>query len=218
MRHWAQAIILLLALGLLAAVLLEAGRPPPVLPPDGAQLLAPQPLAGPAPALALADRSGARHTLDTLRGRWLLINFWATWCAPCRDELPHLAALAESLAGEPLVLVLVSVDESWQPVAAMATELERAAATSDLPRAWRAAAALLRAGPGPVLHLLDPAGSTAARWGSSKFPETYLVDPRGRLVEKYIGPKPWGLDPAIDYLRRRMATPSEQKNEHGRGP
>jgi thiol-disulfide isomerase/thioredoxin len=217
-RYWVQTIILLLALGLLGAVLIEAGRPPPVLPPDGAQLLAPQALAGPAPALALADRSGARHTLDALRGRWLLVNFWATWCAPCRDELPHLAALAESLAGEPLVLVLVSVDESWQPIAAMAAELERAAPASDMPRAWRAAAALLRAGPGPVLHLLDPAGSTAARWGSSKFPETYLVDPRGRLVEKYIGPKPWGLDPAIDYLRRRIAGQLEPAGEDGRGP
>jgi len=64
------------------------------------------------PTLALKDLSGRAHTLADYRGKVVLVNFWATWCEPCREELPSMRALRERLAGRPFEVLAVNYGES----------------------------------------------------------------------------------------------------------
>jgi len=81
-----------------------------------------------------------------------------------------------------------------------------AAPESPHAQAWQRSAVVLRGGYANVANLLDPKAGTPAAYGTSKYPETYLIDPRGRLVSKFIGPKPWGLQPLNEYIRDRIST------------
>ncbi len=211
MIRWAHLLILSLAMGLLVAVIIQArsGGPdlaaPDLAAPDPAAVLDPRPLSGAAPAFMLPGRDGKPVSLADFSGSWVLVNFWATWCEPCKDELPHLAALARSLSGSPFKLVLVSVDEDWRAVDRLAADIARAAPDSPHQQAWQRSAAMLRGGYENVANLLDPKAGTPAAYGTSKYPETYLIDPRGMLVHKFIGPKPWGLQPALELIRKRVS-------------
>jgi cytochrome c biogenesis protein CcmG/thiol:disulfide interchange protein DsbE len=115
-----------------------------------------------APALALTDLGGRKVDLGALRGRVVLVNFWATWCPPCRAELPELAEL-------------------WQEHKDGCFELLGVAEES--PPADLAAAS--RAIPYPVLT--DPRGQVAGAWGVGGFPSSFLVDPRGEVVRVFEG-------------------------------
>ena len=65
-----------------------------------------------APDPSLKTLDGATHKLSSLRGKIVVVNFWATWCGPCQEELPRLAQIAESYAGKPVSFVLISIDAS----------------------------------------------------------------------------------------------------------
>src|SRR5262245_19818474 len=66
---------------------------------------------GPPPSLELKDLEGRQHRLSDYRGKVVLINFWATWCGPCRDEMPSIQELKNKLAGRPFVVLAVNLDE-----------------------------------------------------------------------------------------------------------
>src|SRR5215831_3193775 len=65
-----------------------------------------------APNLDLKDLQGHSQKLTSLRGQIVVLNFWATWCGPCQEELPRLSKLAQSYAGKPVRFVLISIDEA----------------------------------------------------------------------------------------------------------
>src|ERR1700690_4171077 len=70
-----------------------------------------------APAFAVTTTDGQRVSLDELQGRAVLIDFWATWCAPCREALPHMKEIAKKFRDQPLVVLSVSLDddeEKWK--------------------------------------------------------------------------------------------------------
>lgn len=176
---------IVVALAVAAAVkAYEISRHSRALPHDP---LAVQPLDRPAPPFALADRQGNRVRLADFEGRWVLLNFWATWCDPCRVEMPSMERLAKALAGEDFQMLAVSVDESWEPVDAFFKD-ER---------------------PGfRVLH--DGEAKWAQAFGTSKFPETYLIGPDGRLKAKFVGPRDWS-DPAFEeYFAKRFGRLGDQ--------
>lgn len=121
----------------------------------------------PAPALELLRPDGSRLSLASLRGRPVLVHFWATWCPPCRDELPGLLAAARRHRDAGLVLLAVSVDEEWPVVrdyfaGQVPPEIVRAA---DL-RAHQ-------------------------RYDVITLPDTYLVAPDGHLALRYGGARDW---------------------------
>jgi peroxiredoxin len=155
----------------IVALLTSSGAPPPL----GRGSVAP------AFALARLD-GGAPVVLDRLRGRVVLINFWATWCKPCEDEMPAMQRLYEALAPEGFELLAVSVDEDRSEVASF---VERLGLTF------------------PVL--MDSDQSVARAYQSFRFPETLLIDREGVVVERYVGPKEWDAAPYLARLRRLLA-------------
>ncbi len=129
-----------------------------------------------APALAgkRADDSGVAITWPSARMQ--LVHFWATWCEPCRDELPGLLAFARDMRARGIDVVAIAVDDDWKDI--------RAFFAGNVPR---------------EVVVLDDA-TAHKRFGVSTLPDTYLVDRAGRLVERYQGARDWRTTAARDHL------------------
>ena len=122
---------------------------------------------------------GAPVRLADLRGKVVFLNFWATWCKPCEQEMPAMQRLYESLAGTDFEMLAVSVDEERAPV-----------------EAFRA-----RLGLGfPILP--DPAKKVSQAYQTYRYPETYLIDRDGRILARYIGPRDWDASVYRERMRR----------------
>ena len=119
------------------------------------------------PPLAGTDLQGHAWDLAALRGRAVLINFWATWCAPCKEEMPTLQTLAE-LEGDRLAVLAVNVREPLSRV----TRYVQSAALSL-----------------PVLP--DQRGTITSAWGMTVFPTTVLIDTTGRPRRVVTGAVDW---------------------------
>ena len=201
MHRWRLLVLVFLAGLLLAAVLVQAWQEPHGFSNAPDDQLDPRPMSGQATNFQLIDHRGKRVALRDFQGRTVLLNFWATWCEPCKDELPHLARLAQRLRSVPIQIVLVSVDDSFEAIRELASQLGQAKANQ---HAWQQSAQMLLGKFRNVSILLDPNSQTAATYGTQKFPETYLIDKEQRLRTKFIGPKPWGMQAAEMYLRKQM--------------
>src|SRR5512144_790820 len=108
----------------------------------------------PAPDFRLTSTDGRTISLADLRGKVVMVHFWATWCPPCVEEIPSLDRLNRSLGGQDFAVLAVSVDEGGAP--AVSDFLKRQGLTL------------------PVL--LNPDRSVATSYGTLRFPETYLID------------------------------------------
>jgi thiol-disulfide isomerase/thioredoxin len=127
-------------------------------------------LAGAAGAqpLELADLEGKPHRLDDYRGKVVLVNFWATWCAPCREEMPSIERLRQALEGKPFVVLAVNVGEGA-----------------------RIAGDFMQTIPNGFTVLLDRDGRTAKSWGARILPATYVIGPEGEIQIKHFGAIDW---------------------------
>jgi thiol-disulfide isomerase/thioredoxin len=128
----------------------------------------PWPARKPVPVLSGTDLQGKTWHLSELRGKAVLINFWASWCEPCRAELPSLDALAQFHGPAKLVVLAVNFKES--PAVAL-RHVQRA--NIGLP------------------ILLDPSGQIAREWGATVFPTTVLVTADGRVQGVVRGELDW---------------------------
>lgn len=163
-RHCAGLAIAML--GLLCAVSL------------GADDRAAQPGEGSAPPpLQVQDLSGTERTLKDYAGRAVLVNFWASWCPPCLEEMPSLERLSRAMAGRPFEILAVNVGES----------------TSQVKRFARLEAA-------GIVLLRDPRGTAAVQWGVKVYPTSLLIDAEGRVRERLAGPVDWDTDPMMDRI------------------
>jgi peroxiredoxin len=134
----------------------------------------------PAPGFRLPSLDGGEVALGDLRGRVVLVNFWATWCKPCEDEMPAMQRLYTALgAGEGFELLAVSVDESDDEV-----------------RAFRDRLALGF----PILR--DPGKRAANAYHTFRFPESWLIDAEGTVVARYVGPREWDDPVYVERIRR----------------
>ena len=123
---------------------------------------------GKTPPLELADPEGAVHRLADYRGKVVLVNFWATWCAPCRAEMPSLERLRASLEGRPFAVLAVNVGEN--------------------PRAAREFADKL---PVRFTILMDRDVRATKAWGAKLLPVSFLVGPDGSIRYSYLGDLDW---------------------------
>jgi thiol-disulfide isomerase/thioredoxin len=135
-----------------------------------------------APPLALNDLDGKPWDLSALRGRAVLLNFWATWCEPCREEMPSLQALAKRHEPDSLLVLMVNYREAEPGIRRF---LER------VPLAL------------PVL--LDSDGSAAREWTPRVFPTTVLIDRNGRPRHQVVGAVDWNGDEARQWMRELLA-------------
>jgi peroxiredoxin len=120
-----------------------------------------------APVFTLPSLEGSA-SLERYRGKTVLLNFWATWCPPCIQEMPSLEALHRRFAGKNFQVLTINLDERPQNVEFF---LKRTPLTFPI--------------------LFDPHGDVAALYSTYQLPETYLIDPKGRVLKKYIGPQDW---------------------------
>ena len=120
----------------------------------------------PAPALKLPDLDGSPHDLAKLKGKVVLINFWATWCPPCRREMPSMERLSQALAGEAFTVLAVDVGEDAETIEAFTSQFD---ATPTFP------------------ILLDTRSHAMQAWQVAGLPTTFLVDKQGRIVASAIG-------------------------------
>ncbi len=128
----------------------------------------------PTPPLALNDLAGSPRTLDDYRGR-LVLNFWATWCEPCRDEMASMQKLQNKLAGRPFVVLLVNYGEARARVADFVKREAIAFPT-----------------------LLDPNQEAPRAWRVRVLPSSFLIGPDGRVRYGVIGEIDWASPTAIE--------------------
>jgi cytochrome c biogenesis protein CcmG, thiol:disulfide interchange protein DsbE len=121
-----------------------------------------------APGFTVTTDSGRKISVDNFGGRLLVVNFWATRCPPCINELPSLNALAAELKGDGVVVLGISVDKDK---AAYDRFLKKVKLNFETSR--------------------DPGADISAEYGTFKYPETYVIDRNGKVLEKFINEQPW---------------------------
>ncbi len=133
------------------------------------------------PDFTLSGPNG-QVTLSALKGNLVLVHFWATWCPPCREELPYLAKLNGIMAGKPFKLLAISIDKEGN--AAVQRLFGQLGITL------------------PVL--LDQTNEVAGQYGITGVPETFIISPGGALIKKIVGPLEWTGPEAIAFLNDAM--------------
>ena len=125
---------------------------------------------------------GPPVSLAGLRGRVVLLNFWATWCGPCEAEMPAMQRLYQELAGPEFELIAISVDASREEVDAFRQRLGLSF---------------------PIA--LDPEKRVSNAYQSYRYPESYLIDRDGRILSRYVGPREWDSKLYIERIRRVLS-------------
>jgi thiol-disulfide isomerase/thioredoxin len=123
---------------------------------------------GATPPLELADLRGRKHSLADYRGKVVLVNFWATWCEPCREEMPSMERLRVSLAERPFAVLAVNLAE---PESRIAKFLDTV--------------------PVGFSILLDRDTKTTRAWQAKVLPATYIVGPDGAIRYRHVGELDW---------------------------
>ncbi len=132
--------------------------------------------------------------LSALRGKVVFVNFWATWCAPCRSEAPALERLHQTLQGTDFEILAISIDKPEDEAAIDAFQKEF---SIDFP--------ILR----------DRDRGVYAAYQVSGVPETFLVDPTGKVLEHFIGPQNWEDPRYSRAIRRALAAAKESGGSPG---
>jgi len=165
---------------LLPAGLLHAQLPVPELNHQLTQLATPVA----APDFTLEDMDGESYTLGDYRGKVIMVNFWATWCPPCRRELPSMEALYQAFRKEPFTVLAINQWESPDHVFAYMGQLEVFPAF-------------------PILFDRDSAVSQA--YGVKGLPTTVLIDKRGRVVYRAVGGRDFNHPEVRAIIRKLLA-------------
>ena len=138
----------------------------------------------PVPAITFQDSSGTAMTLDTWQGKVVLLNIWATWCVPCRVEMPTLDRLEKQLGGERFAVLALSIDRAGVGV------VEQFFDEIDIAR---------------LEIFIDESGRAARDLGIIGLPTTILIGPDGRELGRFIGPAEWDTPEMVTFLRNIIA-------------
>lgn len=136
----------------------------------------------PAPELKLNDPDLGPFNLAKQRGHWVMVHFWASWCGPCRRELPTLQMMTKQIDQKKLKLVMINTAETDEDIFVFLSTV-----APDL-QSYR-----------------DSDGSITNRWQPRGLPSSFLVDPEGRIQYLALGGRPWNKKEYIDFLKALYA-------------
>ncbi len=140
----------------------------------------------PAPDFTFPDLDGKEVSLSDFRGKVVLVNIWATWCPPCRDEMPSMQKLYERFKGEDFEILAVSIDTDGRE--AVAPFMQQMNLTFPA--------------------LLDPEEKIRSLYRITGVPESFIIDRNGILVQKVIGPRDWATPKVFSYFENLLQKPS----------
>ncbi len=132
-----------------------------------------------APALSLENMDGEKFTLKTNSSHWSFVHFWASWCGPCRKEMPAIQKLIQAMSKDKLKFFIVNTAESEDTIFSF-----------------------LGAVAPDINTLLDRDGLTTEKWKPRGLPSTYLVDPAGQIQYVVIGGQEWQKPQYSQFLRQ----------------
>ncbi len=138
-----------------------------------------------APDFALRDIYGKEIRLSDLKGKVIFLNFFATWCTPCRFEMPEMEALYREFKDNKFEILAISIDRSTAPIKPFADSLKLTF---------------------PIVH--DPGMMVARRYGFRGPPLSFLIDRKGRVVGAAVGPRNWN-DPLAHQIVKKLLAESE---------
>jgi cytochrome c biogenesis protein CcmG/thiol:disulfide interchange protein DsbE len=133
-----------------------------------------------APSFQITTETGQKVSTTDFGGKLLVLNFWATWCPPCVEEMPSLNQFAQTMAPNGVVVLGVSIDRNEKAYKTFVQQNRLAFQTAR-----------------------DPKEDISSTYGTFKWPETYVINREGKVVQKYIGPRDWN-DPQIAASMRSM--------------
>jgi peroxiredoxin len=139
----------------------------------------------PAPDFTFSDLDGREVSLSDFIGKVVLVNIWATWCPPCRDEMPSMQKLYEKFKDEHFEMLAVSIDGEGRE--AVAPFMEQMNLTFPA--------------------LLDPKEKIRSLYKITGVPESFIVDREGILVHKVIGPMDWSSPQVFDFFQELIQKP-----------
>lgn len=131
----------------------------------------------PAPGFSLEDMNGNKHDLKDYRGRVVVVNFWATWCPPCREEMPSMEKAWEKLQKNNIAMLAINVGEDADTIFTF---------TADYPVTF------------PLL--MDRDSSVIKAWPVRGLPTTFVIDKQGRIVYRVIGGRDWNSPEMVQML------------------
>jgi peroxiredoxin len=130
----------------------------------------------------LEDLEGKKVKLSSLKGKVVFLNFWATWCPPCREEMPSMQKLHLELEGEGLEILAVDLQEDRKTVANF---LQENGLT--------------------FKALLDRSGRVGSMYGARSIPTTYIIDKKGFVIAGVIGSRDWYTPEMVDFFKGLLA-------------
>ncbi len=133
------------------------------------------------PNVCLEGLNGEKVQLAALKGKVIFLNFWATWCGPCREEMPSMEALYQHYKERDFLFLTISIDYEGRELVRKFIERHR----------YR------------IPILLDPAGKTLELFEISRIPATLIIDRNGRMIGRVIGPRNWS-SPEVFSLVNQM--------------
>jgi thiol-disulfide isomerase/thioredoxin len=132
----------------------------------------------PAPALVLTDLQGKQHDLKDYKGQVVLVQFWATYCGPCRKEMPSMNKMAKKMGDVPFTILAVDMGESKDEVNQFVSEVKP-----------------------EFTILMDESGQSIADWRVFAAPSNFIIDPEGNIRYTLFGGVEWDSDELVNQLK-----------------
>jgi peroxiredoxin len=143
-----------------------------------------------APDFALDNLEGSTMSLKDFQGKVIFLNFWATWCGPCRYEMPAMEKLWQKFKEESFVILAVNVRERKEEVSSF-----------------------MKANAYTFPVLLDSRGTLANNYGIRAYPTTFLLDPEGRIVGGALGARDWASEDAFKLIKHLLPKTNRNKGK-----
>jgi len=138
---------------------------------------------GSAKNFTLIDIDGEKHELTNSKGNWVFLHFWASWCGPCREEMPAIQQLADKMKGEKFQVIMINTAEDEDTVFEFLGSINV-----------------------DLNSLLDVDGAVTEVWKPRGLPTSFLINPDGKVKYQAIGGREWGSPVYINFLKKLLNT------------